>query len=254
MGLYRTDAIVLGHRHLGEADKILTLFSPQEGKVHAVARGVRRPRSSLLGGTQLFCYSNFLLMKGRNLDSVRQCDIKESFHKIRGNLEPMAYGLYFAELLRVSTPMEDKNQQLFRFIIKTMYFLQEWQDLELLKSIYEIKLMALQGYTPELFYCISCGTKSFERVYFSPALGGVLCQKCRNSDQRSIKINHNTLSTLKSLLYGTYEDLLGLKVRDEIKKQINNIMTPFISYHIEKKLKTLQFIKDVRQVQIYDTK
>lgn len=115
MALYRTDAIVLGHRNLGEADKILTIFSPEKGKIHAVARGVRRPRNPILAGSQLFTYSNFLIMEGRNLDNISQCEIKESFYKIRQNLEYMAYGLYFAELLRVSTPMEDKNRELFRF-------------------------------------------------------------------------------------------------------------------------------------------
>lgn len=115
MALYRTDAIVLGYRNLGEADKILTLFSPDKGKIHAVARGVRRPRNSLLAGSQLFSYCNFFIMEGRSLDNISQCEIKESFYKIRQNLEPMAYGLYFAELLRASTPMEDKNRELFRF-------------------------------------------------------------------------------------------------------------------------------------------
>jgi DNA repair protein RecO (recombination protein O) len=65
MGLYRTEAVVLGHKKLGEADKILTLFSPEKGKIHAVARGVCRPRNHLIGGTQLFSYSSFLLFNGK---------------------------------------------------------------------------------------------------------------------------------------------------------------------------------------------
>jgi len=247
MSLYRTDAIVLGHRQLGEADKILTLFSPNKGKIHAVARGVRRPRSSLLGGTQLFCYSSFLLMKGRNLDSVSQCEIKESFYKIRGSLEPMAYGLYFAELLRVSTPMEDKNQELFRFFLKTMYCLQEWQDLELLKIIYEIKLMAIQGFSPEISHCVNCGSNPSAKMYLSPAMGGVLCPNCKGKDIKSIGITSEAIFTLKTLLFGIYEDLIELNVAANIKRQLSNILAPFISYHIDRKLKTLQFIRDVKQ-------
>lgn len=249
MGLYRTEAIVLGYRHLGEADKILTLFSPGKGKIHAVARGVRRPRSPLLGGTQLFSYSNFLILEGRNLDNISQCEIKESFYKIRGNLETMAYGLYFAELLRVSTPMEERNQELFRFFLKTMYFLQEWQDLEVLKYIYEIKLMAIQGFAPEIQKCVNCGEKPLDIIYFSPSLGGILCNNCRQRDNRALSLTPNALLTLKKLLYGTYEKLIDLKVKPGLKKQLSNTLSPFISHNVDRKLKTLQFIKDVKQIQ-----
>jgi DNA repair protein RecO (recombination protein O) len=245
MALYRTDAIVLGHRNLGEADKILTLFSPEKGKIHAVAKGVRRPRNPILAGSQLFTYSNFLIIEGRNLDNISQCEIKESFYKIRQNLEHMAYGLYFAELLRVSTPMEDKNRELFRFFLKTMYLLQEWNNTELLSRIYEIKLMAIQGFAPEIFRCVGCGEKVGNKVYFSTLMGGILCLNCHEKDRKSINITPETISVLRKMLMMTYEELEGLHVKEYTKEQLKNISSIFISHHIDRKLKTVQFIKDI---------
>ncbi|NLS45789.1 MAG: DNA repair protein RecO [Firmicutes bacterium] len=250
MALYRTEAIVLGYRNLGEADKILTLFSPDKGKIHAVARGVRRPRNPLLGGSQLFSYSNFLIMEGRNLDNISQCEIKESFYKIRQKLEPMSYGLYFAELLRASTPMEDKNRELFRFFLKTMYVLQDWQNLEILSRIYEIKLMAIQGFKPEIQNCVECGERVQNKVFFSASMGGVLCSSCFQRDKHSVTIAPETLIVLKNMLIGTYEELMGIQVKDHVLKELENISKHFISYHIDRKLKTTEFIKDVNRLKI----
>lgn len=248
MSFYRTDAIVLGHRNIREADRLLTLFSPTKGKIHAVARGVRRPRNHLLGGTQLFTYSDFLIMEGGNLDNISQCEIKESFHKIRENLEFMAYGLYFAELLRASTPMEEKNQELFKFFLKTLYFLQEWLDLEVLSRIYETKLMAIQGFAPEVFRCAGCGEKLEGKLRFSPALGGVLCYRCLRRDEKALDISSEAVMILKKFLTHPYRDLIYLKVEDNIKKQLKNSLQPFITYHLEKKLNTIGFINDINRL------
>lgn len=246
MALYRTDAVVLGHRNLGEADKVLTLFSPDRGKIHVVARGVRRPRSSILAGTQLFCYSNFLILENKSLDSISQCEIKESFFRIRQSLETIAYGLYFAELLRASTPLEDKNKQLFDFFLKTMYLLQESENPEVLSRIYEIKLLALNGFKPELLRCVNCGKKNFDTIYFSPSMGGILCKDCIEKDRKAINITTETLNVMRKMLTKTYEDLSTIEVKEYTKRQLQEILELFIEYHIDKKIKTTQFIKDVK--------
>ncbi|MDI3481137.1 MAG: repair protein RecO [Tepidanaerobacteraceae bacterium] len=245
MSLYRTDAVVLGHRNIGEADRILTLFSPEKGKIHAVARGVRRLNNRLLGGTQLFTFSNFLIVESKTLDSISQCEVKESFHKIRSNLERMAYGLYFAEMLRASTPEEDKNYSLFNFFLKTLYFLQEWNDLEVLSRIYEVKLMAIQGFTPEVFRCVNCGNKLSEKIRFSSNLGGVICFRCLKHDVRAVDIDYETVKVMRDFIKKPYRELIHMDLREEIKRQLKNTSQPFMLHHLDKKLKTMGFINDI---------
>lgn len=245
MGLYRTKAIVVGHRNLGEADKILTLFSPERGKIHTTARGVRRPRNRLVGGTQIFTYSNFLILEGKNLDNISQCEIIESFYKIRGTLDKMAYGLYFAELLRASTPMEDKNRKLFNFFLKTLYILQEWKDMEILSRVFEIKLLAIQGFSPELNRCTLCGSNDKDDLKFSPSIGGIICKKCKTQGQ-AIPISIETLFALRKMLVSTYEELNGLQLNQEVKKQLSSCLIHFIKEHFDRPFKTLDFIDDIR--------
>lgn len=247
MGLYRTEAIVIGHKNLGEADKILILFSPDRGRINAVARGVRRPRNRLLGGSQIFTYGKYLIMQGKNLDNISQCEIKESFYKIRSNLERMAYGLYFAELLRLSTPMEDKNSKLFKFFLKTLYKLQEWSDLELLCHIYELKLLAIQGFLPELFQCLSCGNTDSNNFFFSTTLGGILCSDCRLKDRNAILLNNKVLHVLRKMFLGTYEQLANLNIED-VRYQIKKVLQLFIFHQFDRKIKTLDFIDDIKKL------
>jgi DNA repair protein RecO (recombination protein O) len=248
MGLYSTEAIVLGYRNLGEADKILTLFSPDKGKMHAVARGVRRPRNRLLGGTQLFSYTNFLLISGKNLDTICQCEIRESFYKLRDKLDNLAYGLYFAELLRVFTPLEDKNWELFNFFLKTLYCIERWNDMEKLSRIFELKLMALQGFTPEFFCCTNCGAQLSGNVMFSPKLGGALCINCSAMDRKAIEMLPEALIVLRKMLKGTYEQLESLVIRESIGRNIKEALYHFILCHTDRKLKSLQFLTDIKSL------
>ncbi|ADL07686.1 DNA repair protein RecO [Thermosediminibacter oceani] len=248
MGLYTTEAVVVGYRDLGEADRILTLFSPERGKIHAVARGVRRPRSPLMAGTQLFSYSKFLLVEGRNLDSISQCELKESFFRIREDLDRMAYGSYFAELLRISTRESEKSEELFRFFMKVLYLLQVWEDLEFMARIFELKLMALQGYTPQLSHCVNCRNDELKEIRFSHALGGILCEKCRGSDEKSVVISRAVLMMMRRMLKGKFEDLAKLKVEDGVKEELKAVLTGFVLHHMERKPRTLRFLDDIAKI------
>jgi len=248
MGLYTTEAIVLGYRELGEADKILTLFSPEKGKMHAVARGVRRPRNHLLGGTQLFSYTSFLLMTGKNLDIICQCEIKKSFYKLRSDLDKLAFGLYFAELLRASTPMEDKNRELFNFFLKTLNCLELWQDMDKLSRIYELKLMAIQGFTPELYSCTNCGEPISGRIKFSPKLGGTLCGQCSDKDHEALELISESLQALRKILKGTYEQLEKVDLQPNVSQNVKEVLQAFILYHMNHKLKTVKFIQDIKSL------
>jgi DNA repair protein RecO (recombination protein O) len=245
MGVYTTEAIVVGYRDLGEADRILTLFSPERGKIHAVARGVRRPRSPLLAGTQLFSYSKFLLVEGKNLDSVSQCELKESFFKIREDLDRMAYGAYFAELLRISTRECDKSEEVFRFFLKTLFLLQVWEDLQVMARVFELKLMALQGFKPQIFCCVNCGEKRMEKVWFSSLSGGILCEKCKNKDEKAIRISKETLSVMKHILKKRFEELAELKVTQNVKNELKEVILNFVLHQLERKPRTLSFLEDI---------
>src|SRR5581483_4451126 len=99
MPVYKATGLVLHRLNLGETDKILTLYTREHGKLSAVVKGARRPTSRLSGATELFTLSRLLLATGKSLDIVTQCEIRETFPRLRADLDLLARATYFCELL-----------------------------------------------------------------------------------------------------------------------------------------------------------
>ena len=120
---YNTEAVVLRKSELGEADSILTLYTPKRGKLRAVARGVRRPKSKLGGHVELLTYSQMSLSKSRNLDIITQSQTIESFLPLRDDLLRTSQALYVAEIIGQSTAEEEANYPLFKLLVDTLHWL-----------------------------------------------------------------------------------------------------------------------------------
>src|SRR5262245_34376731 len=118
--VYKTPAIVLRHRRLGDADQILTLYTANLGKIEAVAKGVRKAKSRLGGHVEPLTQAMFLLAKGRSLDVVTQVETTEPFAGVREDLDRMSRGLYACELLDKCTEPHSENFGLYRLLLDTL--------------------------------------------------------------------------------------------------------------------------------------
>lgn len=248
MSLYSTNAIVLYQQDLGDADKIITLMSREYGKIRAVAKGVKRPRNRLIGGTQLFTYSEFLLFKGRQLDNISQCQIKESFFRIRGDLEKLAYTSYMSELVNEFVPEKQKNEEVFFLFLKTLYWILKTDDIELITRFFEIKLLLLSGILPYMDNCINCKNSLDNniKIYFNPAADGFLCSNCLSLKEDSILIKKGTLKLLKFMSEIKYEQLDLIKLTPQLRHELDKILRVCISNYLEKKLNSLTFLDKIK--------
>jgi len=177
--LYRTPAIVLKRQDFGEADRILTLFTPAQGKLRVIAKGVRKITSRKSGHVELFTYSNLLIAKGRNLDIVTQAETIKPFRALREDLSRITYACYVAELVDQFTEDRDENRPLFDLLLAALQALCETDDLQRTARHFELRLLDAVGYRPQLFRCVQCG-REIEPVdnFFGLEVGGVLCPKC----------------------------------------------------------------------------
>lgn len=248
MALYKTEGVVLNHRELGESDKILTLYTLEKGKIHVVAKGVRRPRNSLIAGTLIFSHSNFLVAEGRNLDIIIQSEVINSHSKIRADLKKMAYGAYFSELLRISTPERNKNEKLYHFFLKTINFVERFDELDVLARCFEVKLLSIQGYTPNLSQCVVCGKDKSASFYLSSLFGGLLCESCFEKDKNSKILSRQSISIILTLLYSSMEKVQLLKIDGKILKEMEDALINFISTIFDKDIKTYKFLDAVRNL------
>ena len=177
--VYQTEAIIIKRINLGEADRILSLYTPRHGKVKAIAKGSRRPRSKLGGHVELLTHSQLLLARGRNLDIITQAQTINTFLPLKDDLKRMSCGLYLAELIDAFTEERGESPELFDLLVTTLQQLTEADNQDTVLRYFELRLLDLTGYRPQLQRCANCDSSLQPGVnYFSPGQGGVLCLDC----------------------------------------------------------------------------
>lgn len=241
MKLYKTEAIVLRARDCGEADKLLVLYSREYGKMRAMAHGVCKPVSRKRGAVQPFCHSRFLMYRGRELDSVSQCEALEAFPALRCDLEKFVYASYLAELVEAITPEGEPGEPLFLLFLTTLHLL-TYNDVELLTRAFEVRATCFVGYRPQLEVCVYCGGPLHGSLRFSPSSGGVLCENCWPVDPMALSCNKGVIEILKLFLRWHPARLPQLQVSRSARNQLKELMRKFLYYHLERELKTTDFL------------
>src|SRR5438270_4715588 len=138
--LYRTAAVILKRMDLGEADRIVTLFSRDEGKIRAVAKGVRRTTSRSAGHLEPFTLSDLLLAVGRELDVISQADTLESFRAVREDLNLASHAYYLAEVVDLLTEDRQENRAVFDTLVQSLRDLSQTGDARLVLVVFHLKL------------------------------------------------------------------------------------------------------------------
>ena len=182
---------MLRHSDWGEADRLLWLFTRESGKLKAVAKGVRKLRSRKAGHLEPLTRTNLLLARGRDILLVTQAETVEAFTPLREDLKLWELANHIIELLDRFTYEEGENRALYRLLVDTLGRLAGEPQPELVVHYYEVRLLDLVGYRPQLFHCAICGKEiKAEDQFFSAEHGGVLCPSCgraeREADRKSV--------------------------------------------------------------------
>jgi len=246
--VYRTEAIVLRRSDFGEADRLLTVFTPGRGKLRLVAKGARKPSSRKSGHVELFSRGQFMVAVGRDLDIVTQAETLEPFLPLREDLLRTTYAYYVAELADAFTAERDENGHLFRLLADTYGWLCEAEDLALVARYYELHLLGLAGYQPQLFVCVGCKKPLEPEVsYMSAAEGGILCAKCGRSWVGATQLSLNALKVLRFLQTREWDTCRLLRLSPASHAEVERMMYGYITYHLERKLKSVDFLHRLRR-------
>lgn len=247
MALYKAEGVVLRTRAWGEADRIVTLLSPERGKFPVMAKGARRPRNRLAAGTQLFSYVEILAATGASLGSISQCDIKDSFRDLRDDLTKMTYGAYIAEMVDELVPENEPDEELFALVLHLFYLLRH-RNPRIVVVIAAVKLFSRAGYRPQLGGCVHCDRAGWaDDILFSSALGGALCGSCRAADPAAIPVAPATLDWLERLtdLDASAPEKFSLPAA--VLKELEIIVEQYIQYCLDKDLKSGKFMSSLRE-------
>jgi DNA repair protein RecO (recombination protein O) len=238
-GLYRDEAVVLKTIKLGEADRILTLFTRFNGKVRAVAKGVRKTKSRFGARLEPLTRVQLMLYKGRGeLDTVTSADIIESYKFIRDDYSRLTAAATLAELVDKITPDRERATPTYRLLLGGLDALADGSGTSVVPA-FAIKLLSLSGYHPQLSMCAGCGSTDHPSG-FSPALGGVVCEDCWHEDDSALSMSPERIALLGRLLSSEFGPISDAGAIIELTGALRR----YAEYHLERPLRSLELFSN----------
>lgn len=246
--VYKSQAIVLRQRKLGEADKIVTLYSAHDGKIDAVAKGIRRTKSRMAGHLEPLTLGSYMLAEGRDLDIVTQAETINAFPALRGDLERLSRGLYCAELIDRLTPERSEGNPIFRLLQTTLSLLDSEPNLDMVTRYFELRFMDELGYKPALLSCAVCDAR-LEAVtnYWSPAIGGVACPNCTDGLPGLNPLSVNGLKVLRLLQRAPYVDVARVRISGELMAELEGCLEQQVHFVLEREVRSARFVETLRR-------
>lgn len=235
--------IILSATPIGEYDKRVVILTKEHGKLSAFAKGARRPNSQLVGAINPFSFGEFTMYEGRTSYTIQSANISNYFAELRSDVVGAYYGFYFLELANYYTKEFNDEKLVLKLLYQTMRALvNQHIPNRLIRCIYELKIICVNGEGPQVFQCVNCGDKE-RPVVFSPAKGGLVCSECDGDIIDGIAIDSSTLYTLQYIESSSIEKLYTFTVKDEVLEKLELIMKRYINIYIDKKFNSLEMLE-----------
>lgn len=250
MAIQKSKGILLRRQDLRETSLILTFYTEGFGKIKGIVRGVRGPHAQYSGGSlEVFAYDEVVFYERKRSEfyTISQCDLLDFFSPIRESLERLAYAAYIVELLDSVTAMSDKNIDVFQLLLNSLKLLSGSSSAKRTTRIFEIKLLALLGLVPTLGSCANCSGRLDSGARFSFRHGGLLCKACFSVDKEACSILPGTVKFIEHIRTSPFEKVERVKVAASVGKELEGILRKFLDYHIERRLKTVEFLKEIER-------
>jgi DNA repair protein RecO (recombination protein O) len=245
----RVDAVVLRHSELGEADRLLTLYTRQFGKTRAIAKGARKIASRKAGHIEPFTHVRLQLARGRDMFIVTQADTVDAYLSLRDDLILTGQASYVMELLdRFTYEDETENSPIFRLLTDTLSRLASRLDPWLVIRYYEMRLLDHLGFRPQLFECANCGREvKAEDQFFSFSAGGVICPRCGRGLPNLHEVSVDTLKYLRHFQRSGFGEASRARPSLEVQREAESLMQGYFTYLLERELNTPGFLRKIRE-------
>ena len=244
--VYRTEAVVLRQRRLGDADKICVLFTPERGRIEAVAKGVRRTKSRLAGHVEPLTRATLLLAAGRSLDVITQAQTINAHKAVHDDIDRLSRALYVAELIDRFTDVAGDAHRLYELLTDTLERIGIATNVDMPVRWFEMHILEDQGYQPELGECVRCQTAVLpEGNAFSAAAGGVVCPSCR-SGLVGRPLSAAAFKLLRFLQSASYAEVERVRLDDALGRELEAHLRDAIHQALDQEVRAGEFVNVVR--------
>ena len=237
MSIVKMKGIIIAENNMGDFDKMLTMLTPGSGKISCVAKGARRPKSSLLAGTQFLCFGEYVMFKGQEHYTINSCDTIEVFYNLRTDLDKLEYAVNITKIIQDVTNENENSYKILQLYLNTLYMLSETdKNPDFIVSVFKIKLLCFLGFRPKIEECTFCGSK--DRLhYFSIKDNGVKCEECHGADKGAIHINKSTYTALKYIVLAPAKKLFSFDLKNDSLKELQLVSKIYLNEKLEKEYK-----------------
>ncbi len=237
MATVKVKGIILAENNMGDYDKMLTMLTPNFGKISCSAKGARRPKSALLAGTQLFCFGEYLLYQGTSTYHINSCETIEMFYKLRTDLEKLKYAMYLNKIVQDVTEENENCYRILQLYLNALYMLAETEkDKDLIVSIFQLRLLTILGYTPRVVGCVNCKEKE-NLQYFSIKDNGFKCEACGRQDKSALTMSQSTENAIKYTISAPAKKVFSFNLKNEALEEFKLITKIFFNEKMEREYK-----------------
>lgn len=244
MKFVKAKGIVLKDLNFEESSKILTILTSELGKIQALSKNCRRTLSPLSAVSQPLIYSEFVFTKTKDIYSISSASVIESFFDITQNVDLTIYSSYLIELVDNFIQLEQKNEDVLRLLLNSLYMLKKGADPEVVCRIFEIKILIFTGFFPQFTQCVKCQRTDLERVFFSFKNSGIVCVNCRNEDD--IEISFEVVKMILIIAATDLKKLTKIKIGKNLNEALKSLTTTYIKSVLQREIKILDFFKFIK--------
>ena len=230
MKTVKTKGIIIAEKVMSDFDKMLTILTPNMGKIECVAKGSRRPKSLLMAGTQFLCFGDYMLYKGGENYSMNSCETIELFYNIRTDLDKLKYAVYITKIINDVTTENQNNYKILQLYLNTLYVISNTdKDLEFVTSIFRLRLLSIIGYRPEIEECKTCKEKE-NLTKFSIRDNGFKCTACGKQDKGAIDMSETTKDAIRYIILSDAKKIYSFQVPKESIEELKIISKLYLTF------------------------
>ena len=237
MANIKLNGIVIAENNMGDYDKMLTMLTPNYGKISCVAKGARRQQSALLAGTQLFCFGEYLMYKGTNTYHINSCETIEIFYNLRTDLDKLKYAIHINKIIQDVTEENENCYKILQLFLNTLYTISETdKDKDFVLAVFKFRLLTILGFTPRVMKCTACKEEK-DLTKFSIKDNGVKRTACGKQDKSAIGMSESTKNAILYTISAPPKKIYSFSLKDESLKEFELISKIYFNEKLEKEYK-----------------
>jgi len=241
-----TVGLIIAERTISDNDKLLTILTKDYGVIKAFARGVKKIKNKNFSALSLLSYSDLCIYKGQNKYIINHATLKKSFFKLKNDIDILTLSQYFCEVIINLIGENQDSENPLKLLLNCLYFLTEQKkNKSLIKSVFELRILSMSGFMPDLTMCSNCGNFSDNtNLNFILQKGQLICNDCLKKSSKkihSIALNCNVLAALRFITYTDFNKMFSFSLSLDNQSVVSFITEKYLLHCIDKKLNTLDF-------------